>query len=595
MVGPSSSHTAGALRIALVARSLGPYPMARVEFTLYNSFARTYRGHGSDRALVAGILGLSPDDERVRDSFELAREAGLDFTFVPAPDEAGAGRHPNTVRIDMVGADGREVSVTGESLGGGRVRICAVNDVEVELTGDYPTLFITHPDQPGALAQITGILSASGVNIATINTFRERRGGTAYTVVESDERVPDFTLELLDSQLLVEQATRVDVPGAANITPDTTLGLDFNTGADLLALCSKEGLSIGALMRRREIELLGDERLVDSRMNRVLEVMRAETSEPLEHPRPSLGGLIGGQAQAVAQGDARLRTSLMGETLTRAAAYSMATLERSASMGVIVAAPTAGSAGVVPGAVLSVAEALDATDTQVCEALWCAAARHRRRHGRRRGRPALRGLPCRRALRRVDHHRQPARSRLRPRARAGGVPLSEPQRNRCLRSSQLHPTRTLGRARPVALRRGRGRDGCSRPCPACDSTRDGARRPSRCPLRRHSSFSLQVLCPLRLIASAALNAVAILISDSCTARFRERFCCIRPALQQKCPRIPAPPVLGSVFVASGPPCSRNTFRFRRHSPPDLPTARRRHPYVRPYYPRPCAGRGRGGP
>lgn len=374
MVGPSSSHTAGALRIALVARSLGPYPMARVEFTLYNSFARTYRGHGSDRALVAGILGLSPDDERVRDSFELAREAGLDFTFVPAPDEAGAGRHPNTVRIDMVGADGREVSVTGESLGGGRVRICAVNDVEVELTGDYPTLFITHPDQPGALAQITGILSASGVNIATINTFRERRGGTAYTVVESDERVPDFTLELLDSQLLVEQATRVDVPGAANITPDTTLGLDFNTGADLLALCSKEGLSIGALMRQREIELLGDERLVDSRMNRVLEVMRAETSEPLEHPRPSLGGLIGGQAQAVAQGDARLRTSLMGETLTRAAAYGMATLERSASMGVIVAAPTAGSAGVVPGAVLSVAEALNATDTQVCEALWCAAA-----------------------------------------------------------------------------------------------------------------------------------------------------------------------------------------------------------------------------
>lgn len=320
MVGPSSSHTAGALRIALVARSLGPDPMARVEFTLYNSFARTFRGHGSDRALLAGILGLAPDDERVRDSFELAREAGLDFAFVPAPDEAGAGRHPNTVRIDMVGADGREVSVTGESLGGGRVRICAVNDVEVELTGDYPTLFITHPDQPGALAQITGILSASGVNIATINTFRERRGGTAYTVVESDERVPDFTLELLDSQLLVEQATRVDVPGAANITPDTTLGLDFNTGADLLVLCSKEGLSIGALMRRREIELLGDERLVDSRMNRVLEVMRAETSEPLEHPRPSLGGLIGGQAQAVAQGDVRLRTSLMGETLTRAAA-----------------------------------------------------------------------------------------------------------------------------------------------------------------------------------------------------------------------------------------------------------------------------------
>ena len=99
MVGPSSSHTAGALRIALVARSLGPSPLARVTFTLYNSFARTYRGHGTDRALVAGILGLAPDDVRVRDSFELARELGLDFEFVPS--DAGTGLHPNTVTISM--------------------------------------------------------------------------------------------------------------------------------------------------------------------------------------------------------------------------------------------------------------------------------------------------------------------------------------------------------------------------------------------------------------------------------------------------------------------------------------------------------------
>ena len=154
MVGPSSSHTAGALRIALVARSLGPHPLKSVTFTLYNSFAHTYRGHGSDRALVAGILGLAPDDTRVRDSFDLAREQGLDFTFVETPDEAGAGRHPNTVTVTMHGADGTTMSVTGESLGGGRVRISSIDGIAVELTGDYPTLFIAHHDRPGVLAAL---------------------------------------------------------------------------------------------------------------------------------------------------------------------------------------------------------------------------------------------------------------------------------------------------------------------------------------------------------------------------------------------------------------------------------------------------------
>ncbi len=371
MVGPSSSHTAGALRIALVARSLGPSPLARVTFTLYNSFARTYRGHGTDRALVAGILGLAPDDVRVRDSFELARELGLDFEFVPS--DAGTGLHPNTVTISMEGTDGTRMSVTGESLGGGRVRISSIDGIAVEITGDYPTLFVAHQDRPGVLAALTSGLSAGGVNIATMRTFRERRGGRAYTVFEVDGGLDQALLEYLRRAPNITLANLVNVPGAAQVSPDATLSLGFDTGAQLLSLAEREGATIGEVMRRRQLELFPTQD-ADALMAHVLQVMREETTAPIENPLPSLGGLLGGQAKAVHDAAPRLAAALMGETLTKACAYAMTVLERSATMGVIVAAPTAGSAGVIPGAVLAVAESLGASDKQVARALWNACA-----------------------------------------------------------------------------------------------------------------------------------------------------------------------------------------------------------------------------
>lgn len=371
MVGPSSSHTAGALRIALVARSLGPEKVSHVDFTLFNSFSHTYRGHGSDRALLAGVLGLSPEDTRVPRSFELAREEGLSWSFVEGPDDAGL--HPNTVRVTMRGEGGQETSVTGESLGGGRIRVSSIDGVHVEMSGDYPTLFVSHRDLPGVLASLTGALSRERVNIATIRTYREQRGGRASTVFELDETIGPELLAQLRAASNIYSASVVDIPGAAKATPDTQLGCGFDNGAELLARCDETGLSIGALMRRRELELEpGTD--VDAGMARVLEVMRAETKEPLETPVASLGGLLGGQARDVDQAAARWASPLMGATLTRAVSYAMAVLERSAAMGVIVASPTAGSAGVVPGAVLAVAEEVGATDEQVQEALWCACA-----------------------------------------------------------------------------------------------------------------------------------------------------------------------------------------------------------------------------
>ncbi|MCH4052976.1 MAG: L-serine ammonia-lyase, iron-sulfur-dependent subunit beta [Atopobiaceae bacterium] len=371
MVGPSSSHTAGALRIALVARSLGPAPLARVRFTLYNSFARTYHGHGTDRALVAGVIGLAPDDVRVRDSFEMAREQGLDFSFETSDE--GTGLHPNTVTIAMEGVDGTAMSVTGESLGGGRIRISSVDGIPVELTGDYPTLLVAHRDRPGVLAALTSGLSAAGVNIATMRTFRESRGGRAYTVFELDEGVGDELLGYLRLAPGIALANLVDIPGSATVAPDGTICDGFDTGAQLLALCEASGLTIGQTMRRREQEL-SPEADVDAAMARVLEAMREETAAAIRDPKPSLGGLIGGQARAVAEGAPRLAGALMGETLTRAVAAAMAVIERSATMGVIVAAPTAGSAGVVPGSVLAVADAVGADDERIALALWNACA-----------------------------------------------------------------------------------------------------------------------------------------------------------------------------------------------------------------------------
>lgn len=371
MVGPSSSHTAGALRIALVARSLAPNPLEHVGFTLYNSFAHTYRGHGTDRALVAGMLGFMPDDVRVRESFDHARATGLGWDFIEGSDDAGL--HPNTVTIAMRSRTGQQVSVTGESLGGGRVRISSIDGVDVEITGDSPTLFVAHRDIPGVLAGLTGKISETGSNIATVRTFRRERGGQAYTIFELDAPVGEELADDLRTAPSVSSVSIVQIPGAGHTASGTEAVHDFLSGAELLELCRREGRSIGEVMRLRERELDPDAD-ADAAMCRILEAMRAETCGPIERPSLSLGGLLGGQARAVSQAGASLATPLMGETLTRAVAYAMATLERSATMGVIVAAPTAGSAGVVTGAVLAVGEAAGADDAQIRGALWCACA-----------------------------------------------------------------------------------------------------------------------------------------------------------------------------------------------------------------------------
>lgn len=195
MIGPSSSHTAGAAIIAGLARKMIAPPLVRVDFTLYGSFARTYRGHGTDRALLGGVMGFAADDLRIRDSFALAEAAGLVYSF--AVDEGETEVHPNTVDIRMENAAGLVMTVRGESLGGGKVRIVRINGVEVDFTGEYNALIVVQQDKPGVVAHITKALSDRNVNIAFMRLFREEKGSTAYTIVESDQRLPDGVADQL--------------------------------------------------------------------------------------------------------------------------------------------------------------------------------------------------------------------------------------------------------------------------------------------------------------------------------------------------------------------------------------------------------------
>ena len=183
MIGPSSSHTAGAARIGRVARSLLGTQPKTAEIKLHGSFAKTYKGHGTDKALIAGIMDMAPDDERIRFSPQLAQEQGLSVRIIPTELD---GAHPNTALITLTDAEGNQVSVQGSSIGGGNILITAVNGMEVQITGQYTTLIVLHRDTPGIIAAVTDVLATSQVNICNFRLSRQKKGGVAIMTIEMD-------------------------------------------------------------------------------------------------------------------------------------------------------------------------------------------------------------------------------------------------------------------------------------------------------------------------------------------------------------------------------------------------------------------------
>ena len=194
MVGPSSSHTAGAVRIGRMARTLLDGEPVRAKIGLYGSFAETGQGHGTDKALVAGLLGLKPDDMKIPNSFDLAKQRGLKFSFEEARLRDA---HPNTAVLEVERADGKTLTLQAASTGGGRIRVDKLNGVEVSFTGALNTLVIRHKDIAGKLADVTRELSNGRINIASMSLCRDRRGGEALTVIETDQKVPLVVRQLI--------------------------------------------------------------------------------------------------------------------------------------------------------------------------------------------------------------------------------------------------------------------------------------------------------------------------------------------------------------------------------------------------------------
>ena len=183
MIGPSSSHTAGACRIGKMAKTISGEEIKKVSFYLHGSFAETYKGHGTDRALLAGVLGCSPDDERIRDAFNLAKDRGLEYNFI----KTDLGNvHPNTVKILFEYYDGHTFYVTGSSIGGGNILIIDINGTSVNFTGDYPTIILRYTEQKGIIAWLSTLLADNGYNIESMKTIKNGEIVSLIVEIESD-------------------------------------------------------------------------------------------------------------------------------------------------------------------------------------------------------------------------------------------------------------------------------------------------------------------------------------------------------------------------------------------------------------------------
>ena len=209
MIGPSSSHTAGALRIALMAGKIAKGKPKKVTFVLYGSFAMTYKGHGTDKALLAGVLGMNTEDYRIRDSFRLAEEAGIEYHFVPCTENKGY--HPNRVEVIITNDEGTTTSILGVSVGGGNVKLKQINGADISVSGNLTTLFVQQYDRPGVVAHISKCLTDYNVNIAFMKLYRDKKGENAYTIIETDEALPDKLVQEINDYPDIKSAIVIDL------------------------------------------------------------------------------------------------------------------------------------------------------------------------------------------------------------------------------------------------------------------------------------------------------------------------------------------------------------------------------------------------
>ena len=219
MVGPSSSHTAGAARIGNMGRTLLGEEVTRADIGLHGSFAETGFGHGTDRALLAGLLGMKPDDLRIPNAYEEANRAGMAYSFrtVELRDA-----HPNTALLELTGKSGKKLTLQASSIGGGAIVVNKIDGIDVNFTGDFNTLIVRNQDESGSVAAITSILSQVHINVANMSVNR-RRGGDALMVIETDQHIKPRQVEFLS-----------ELPGILSVTyydkEDDEDGAGFDEG-----------------------------------------------------------------------------------------------------------------------------------------------------------------------------------------------------------------------------------------------------------------------------------------------------------------------------------------------------------------------------
>ena len=204
MIGPSSSHTAGAARLGKIASTIAAGDIVEVRFLLHGSFAKTYKGHGTDKALVAGILGFDPWDEEIKESFEIARARNIKFSFEEVVME---GAHPNTVKFIIKKVDNSISTITGSSIGGGNVIVTEINGMDIEFTGEYPTLIINHKDKPGMISKVSTVISNDNINIAFLKVYRSKKGKSASMIFEMDNTIPETIVEEIKEINDIESVT----------------------------------------------------------------------------------------------------------------------------------------------------------------------------------------------------------------------------------------------------------------------------------------------------------------------------------------------------------------------------------------------------
>ncbi|TMW73177.1 L-serine ammonia-lyase, iron-sulfur-dependent subunit beta [Alteribacter natronophilus] len=205
MVGPSSSHTAGAARIGLVARHLFQTEPERADIHLYGSFAKTYQGHGTDVALVGGILGFDTHDTRIPEAIKLAEERGIKVTFIEEEDEHD---HPNTVKIRL-GKGKEQMELMGISIGGGKVEVKELNGFKLRLSGNHPAILVVHNDRYGAIASVSALLAENEINIGHMEVSRKDKGKEALMVIEVDQNVDEELLAEIGTLASIEKVTKI--------------------------------------------------------------------------------------------------------------------------------------------------------------------------------------------------------------------------------------------------------------------------------------------------------------------------------------------------------------------------------------------------